>query len=194
MKFWEKFSKEQLAEFVRESRTYAEVARRCGCKYPYGSVTQSLMEMVDKYQLDTSHFVGQAWNKDNYDFDRFTDHSHIGSATRLKALISIRGHECELCHNTMWQGYPIKLEVHHLDGNSLNNRLDNLQLLCPNCHSCTDNWRGRNRAQQKCVSDEELVKALREEANIRRALIRVGLSPRGANYKRARMLILKYKL
>ena len=50
----------------------------------------------------------------------------------------IKKHECECCHNTMWNGLPIVLEVHHQDGNRKNNELSNLQLLCPNCHAIID--------------------------------------------------------
>jgi 5-methylcytosine-specific restriction endonuclease McrA len=56
-------------------------------------------------------------------------------------LIKFRGHKCESCGNTEWFNQPIKLEIHHIDGDRTNNNLENLQLLCPNCHSITPNWR-----------------------------------------------------
>ncbi len=49
--------------------------------------------------------------------------------------------ECNHCRLLLWNGVPIKLELHHKDGNNKNNSRDNLELLCPNCHSFTDNWR-----------------------------------------------------
>jgi len=64
-----------------------------------------------------------------------------------------------------------------------------LRLLCPNCHSQTDTWRGRNiNKGDKKVSDEDLINALKECANIRQALIKVGLAAKGANYIRAKKL------
>lgn len=51
---------------------------------------------------------------------------------------------CERCNNTEWLGDKIPLELHHKDGDRTNNELDNLELLCPNCHAFTDTYRGRN--------------------------------------------------
>ncbi len=46
---------------------------------------------------------------------------------------------------SLWLNKPIPLELHHKDGDNTNNELDNLELLCPNCHALTDNYRGRNK-------------------------------------------------
>lgn len=56
----------------------------------------------------------------------------------------IKRHVCESCELTIWQGKPIPLELHHQDGNRFNNSLENLKLLCPNCHALTDNYRAKN--------------------------------------------------
>ena len=50
---------------------------------------------------------------------------------------------CEICGISDWNGRPLTMELHHRNGNGLDNRLENLQLLCGNCHSQTDNWGGR---------------------------------------------------
>lgn len=60
-------------------------------------------------------------------------------------LIDIRGHACETCSTTHWLSNPIPLELHHKDGKANNNNLDNLQLICPNCHAFTDSHKGKNR-------------------------------------------------
>ena len=80
------------------------------------------------------------------------------------------------------------LQVDHIDGNYLNNLKDNLRFLCPNCHSQTSTWRGRNKTKVQ-VTDAELKTALENSKNIRQALILVGLSPKGDNYKRASKLL-----
>jgi hypothetical protein len=47
-----------------------------------------------------------------------------------------------------WRGRPLPLEVDHIDGDWQNNLLRNLRLLCPNCHSVTDTYRGRNKGRR----------------------------------------------
>lgn len=51
---------------------------------------------------------------------------------------------CEACGLSEWQGLPIPLALHHINGERHDNRLENLQILCANCHGLTDNWAGRN--------------------------------------------------
>ena len=52
---------------------------------------------------------------------------------------------CEECGLAEWRGAGLSLELHHINGDPHDNRLENLQLLCPNCHSQTDNWGGKAR-------------------------------------------------
>ena len=52
---------------------------------------------------------------------------------------------CEECGLSEWRGKALSLELHHVNGDGLDNRLENLVLLCPNCHSQTDTWGGRNK-------------------------------------------------
>ena len=52
---------------------------------------------------------------------------------------------CSSCGISEWQGKDIALHLDHIDGNNHNHVLDNLRLLCPNCHSQTDTWCGKNK-------------------------------------------------
>jgi hypothetical protein len=56
----------------------------------------------------------------------------------------LKQNKCEICELEMWLDKPLKLELHHIDGNRHNNSIENIQLLCPNCHSYTDNYKGKN--------------------------------------------------
>jgi hypothetical protein len=60
-------------------------------------------------------------------------------------LLRNRKYQCESCKLSEWIGNPIPLELHHVDGNSGNNKEENLQLLCPNCHALTPTFRAKNR-------------------------------------------------
>jgi 5-methylcytosine-specific restriction endonuclease McrA len=54
---------------------------------------------------------------------------------------------CDECGLIRWRGQPLSLELHHVNGDGRDNRLDNLVLLCPNCHSQTDNWGGKAKTR-----------------------------------------------
>ena len=56
----------------------------------------------------------------------------------------VKPHKCECCGNEEWMGQPISLEVDHVNGISTDHRLENLKILCPNCHAQTETYRGKN--------------------------------------------------
>ena len=58
----------------------------------------------------------------------------------------IKTGDCEECGITDWRGRPLSMALHHINGDRHDNRLENLALLCPNCHSQTENFSGRNVA------------------------------------------------
>jgi 5-methylcytosine-specific restriction endonuclease McrA len=98
--------------------------------------------------------------------------------------------KCQNCDLVEWQGVQIPLELDHINGDSTDNSVDNLRLLCPNCHSLTPTWRGRNVNTGKTkVADNILLTALKKCSNIRQALLEVGLAPKGGNYTRAKKLL-----
>lgn len=96
-------------------------------------------------------------------------------------------YRCAICNIDEWNSQPITLEIDHIDGINTRHDFDNLRPLCPNCHSQTKTWRGRNIKSEfrKEVTDEELLDALKNTPNIRQALLKVGLKAKGGNYKRA---------
>ena len=103
---------------------------------------------------------------------------------------NLLNYSCSICGLDKWQGQTIVLDLDHINGNNRDNRLENLRYLCPNCHSQTDTYKGRNKNTGKIkVSDNELLTAYKKHSNIRKALLEVGLAAKGGNYERMKKLI-----
>ena len=146
-----KYTKELMEEAVKNSFSYAEVCRKIGLK-PVGSNYKTVKSKIALYNLDDSHFTGQRWNKGKgnteetaiYPLNDILQKGIIYSSDSLrKRLIKseLKKNECELCHTS---GEKVPLELHHINGDHCDNRIENLQILCPNCHSKTPNFRNRN--------------------------------------------------
>lgn len=73
------------------------------------------------------------------------ENSTYSNMTKFKSrLIKANLIEYKCCGITEWNGKPLTLQLHHINGNNRDNRLENLTFLCPNCHSQTDNFSGKN--------------------------------------------------
>lgn len=117
----------------------AQLLKQLGLRVAGGNYA-NMKRILQKLQVDCSHWKGQAWNKN----DMLKDWSKYTRAVNLKPhIISLRSHKCEGCNLTEWLGRPIPLEIEHVNGNRTDNRLENLKLLCCNCHALTDTWRRR---------------------------------------------------
>ena len=147
-----KYTKELLEENIKDCYSFAELARRLGLK-PEGSNPKTLKKKLNEFNVDYSHFTGQGWNTE-LKFkpknakkleDIITKDSNYQSYKLLHRLISegVKEWKCECCGLTEWNGQPIPLELHHIDGDRSNNTKENLQILCANCHSQTENFRGK---------------------------------------------------
>jgi len=139
---------------IAESVSISQALEKMGVKAAGGNY-EVFNARVKKLQIDISHFTGMAWNKGQKHSskrkleDYLSNNAAIGSFKLKNRILKegLKPHECENCLNTKWLDNPIPLELHHINGNSKDNSLVNLQLLCPNCHSLTDNYRGKNKSK-----------------------------------------------
>ncbi len=142
MRQYRKYTDEDLIRCAIEVKSLAGLLRKLNL-IPAGGSYANIKRLLQKLNVDCSHWTGQGWSKDKQKKD-WADYTKVA---RLKPhLIKLRGHTCERCGIVQWFDQPINLEVHHLDGDRTNNKLTNLQLVCPNCHSYTNHYRGRKVA------------------------------------------------
>ena len=145
----------ELRKAVAENRTYSDVLRALGKKMGGGNHAY-LRRRVLRLGLDTSHFVGSAWNNGTH---------HIGGpekkrwqevlvksgkdrregAVRLRRAMIESGipYMCVGCGLTgTWKGKPLRLQINHRNTDPFDNRRKNVEFMCPNCHSQTEAWSG----------------------------------------------------
>jgi len=118
----------------------------------------------------------------------------VYEAKKTRVYLEQNG-KCARCGFDTWMGEKLILEYEHKDGNHSNNARDNVECLCPNCHSLTSTWRGRNCkkfGKKEKRSNEEIVNAFIEEGNIYRALKKLGMVQKGANYERVKRILHSY--
>lgn len=137
-----KYSKEQLQELANSCYSVAGMIRLIGYKQNHGGSYNIVKKYLQLHDIKTDHWTGQAWSKG----EQLKDLSKYTNCFQLKKhLVKERGHLCEKCKLTKWLNEDIKLEVHHEDGDRMNNEYTNLKLLCPNCHSFTDSWKKKKQ-------------------------------------------------
>jgi hypothetical protein len=152
-----KYTKESLEPIVKECGSVRQVLKKLGLAEAGGNY-ENIKTRIKLFEIDTSHFhgmlwsKGKTWSKQKDISSKLVEHSTYSSglprSTFLlkKQLLKLgyKEHVCEKCGGLEWLGEKIPLELHHVNGNKFDNRVENIQLLCPNCHSFTDNYRGKN--------------------------------------------------
>lgn len=148
------YSPDDLIQAVKNSISVREALIRLGLK-PAGGNYATLKRDIAQLNLDVSHFKGQGHGKTAHIARKavqipLTEILVNGSSYqsyKLKRRLLREGlklHRCESCGLSKWLETEIPLELHHRNGKATDNRLENLQLLCPNCHALTENYRARN--------------------------------------------------
>jgi len=135
--------------------------------------------------------VKATWNKKlmSDDFDS------MGVQRQRKRVILEQDSKCNRCSIDTWLGQPLTLELEHKNGIHIDNDRANLEALCPNCHSLTTTWRGRNnRVGRVPTTDEQRVTAFLKTGSIHQALILLNLAPKGANYTRMKQALTRFNV
>ena len=119
---------EASSKLTMNYKTFAKLAKEIGCSIPNKSGKGIAKNSGTRYLL-----------KDilNGKYPQYQSYK-----IKIRMLEEgVKEHQCENCNLKEWQKIQIPLELHHKDGNSNNHKLDNLELLCPNCHALTDTYR-----------------------------------------------------
>lgn len=152
-----KYNKEILEPVVLKSRSIAQVLMFLNLKQTGGNY-ENIKSRIKEFNIDTSHFKGKSWSK-NKKLNKRTNKDEFilnvlvlgnkkrHSSTLKKHLFDfdLKKRICDKCgQNESWCNENLILHIDHINGNNKDNRLENLRILCPNCHSQTSTYAGRN--------------------------------------------------
>jgi len=147
-----KLTRERLVAAIHGPTSFRQVPIRLDVA-PYGGNYDVLRRALTRHNIDTSQFVGRAWSRGRRLSPRkplaaYLHNSAPIQSYKLKKRLLQEGlleRRCAGCGHTEWQAVPIPLELAHINGNNRDNRLENLRLLCPNCHALTPTYRSKRR-------------------------------------------------
>ena len=156
--------RQKLEQLLKEHRSIREIATAAHVSYTTVRYWLRRFELKSEYSFETPIIMvfkakclnceKQVRRKPNiycsikcqHQFKRKCKVENGERDSRLlkKYFMDTREHRCEICGIVKWMGKVAPLELDHQDGNSDNNELENLRLICPNCHAQTDSYKGRN--------------------------------------------------
>jgi hypothetical protein len=147
------WSKTNLLKVVGESVNVSECLEKLGV-VPYGGNLRTFRNYITRYSIDISHLLGRIRFNPNAvkatqkipTRKMLVRNSTTDSGTVKNRLLKEGRlpYKCALCGIDSWQGQKLSLHLDHINGIHTDNRLSNLRLLCPNCHSLTPTYCGRN--------------------------------------------------
>ena len=149
---YKEISLKELQQLVSESISASEIMRKLGYTANRGNSLQGLKEYLEENNIDISHFKGRSHGTsktEKYSLEEIlVKNSTYSNMTRLKERILKAGlleYKCCECSISTWNNKSIVLQLDHINGDNRDNRIENLRLLCPNCHSQTETFCGKNR-------------------------------------------------
>ena len=146
-------SDEEFKTIIKNSQSYSDCLRALDLNTKGGSSTDVLKKRIRELNCSVEHFKGKSISSTKYKLEEILiKDSTYANISRLKERLikaNLLEHKCHKCGITEWQNEPIALQLDHINGISNDHRLENLRLLCPNCHSQTDTYAGKNKNKNK---------------------------------------------
>ena len=149
---FENYENNLLQKIISESTSISEVLRKLDLPDRGAPHVALKMFLKTHPEFNTTTLVGRRIKRyDNTGIPKkllsemLVENGSGNSNSLKKRLIKegVKEEMCEICHNSEWMGDKIPLDLHHINGNHFDNRLENLIILCPNCHRMTKNWGGK---------------------------------------------------
>lgn len=145
---------EEIKKKILEQIPLAEIARNLGVKYD--TLIRHLKRLGVEYATNPNR-KGKPHYESRISAMYYIENGiPIGAPILRKKLIEegIKENKCERCGITEWMGSDVPLELHHLDENHYNNNLDNLVILCSNCHAQLHGYNKSTKAERKIHKDK----------------------------------------
>jgi hypothetical protein len=130
--------KDIIISMISSNESKAKICKFLKCKPE--TLDSYLIKMGLSYKGNQG-LKGKKTDKKRKTALEYSKKEFLNTPRLRKKLIedSIKDDKCEMCGLENWMGEKLKLELHHIDGDRFNNNFNNLQILCPNCHSLTPN-------------------------------------------------------
>lgn len=141
-----KHSDEEIIKICSDAKTMSKAAADLGMHFNTFKRHATRLGVYNPNQAGKG--INKKHNGSKIELNSILEGNHPSYQTnklRIRLIKEgIKRHECECCGLTKWLDNPISLELDHIDGNRNNHKLSNLRILCPNCHSQTSTYRGKN--------------------------------------------------
>lgn len=131
---------DEINEMISNKKPLAEICRRFDIKQ---ETLQKHLHKLGIHYDGNMHRKGMSHPEARVDVEKYFKNEKTIAASQLRKILIRDGYKeekCECCGLSEWMGKKIPLELHHKDFNHYNNNLDNLQILCSNCHMQAHNY------------------------------------------------------